>query len=260
MISFPWVAWSWIDCWASTTLNATSFTILAWVSRAWAGVTASTGSGGLTAVEPIFHRLVWEADWSNLDGNYSLGFVPASLKFAADFEDLNTGLNHPFTFTTAQSSTGIYCVAVTYDWWASNPWNWAGYVNGVADGTKTESSATLNVRTPRNDSIQKVGIWVAINSAGTRTGWWNGNIMEIAFWKNRVLSGAEIAMINGARQKWFCRQFYPADLKGYWQLNETSDGTTVSTSAWAIKDISWNGNNGTAFWTLTGRAENYLSY
>lgn len=259
MISFPGVAGSGIDCGTSTTLNGTSFSIVAWVYRAGNGITASTGSGGLTAVEPIFHRLVGEADGSNLDGNYSLGFVPASLKFAADFEDKNTGLNHPFTFTTAQSATGNYCVGVTYDGGASDPGNWAGYVNGVADGTKTESSATLNVRTPRDDSIQKVGIGVAINSTGTRTGGWNGMIMEVGFWKNKVLTSTEMALIANARRKGFMRQIQPASLTGYWLLNETSDGATVSTSAGVIRD-SIGSNHGTAFGTLTGRAENYLSY
>lgn len=259
MISFPWTLASWINCWASTSLNGTSFTILAWVYRAGNWATASTGSGGQTAIEPIFMRCVWEGDWSNVDGNWCLWFVPATLKFGADFEDLNSGLNHPFTFTTAQSATGVYLAVVTYDGWASNPWNWAWYVNGVADGTGTVSSATLNVRTPRNNSIQRVGIGVAIKSTWTRTGGWNGMIMECAFWKNKVLTAAEVALIWNARQKGFCRQIQPWSLTAYYLLGETVDWATVSTSANIIRDSVWT-NHWTAFGTLTGKAENYLSY
>ncbi len=255
MITFPGVSASGINCGVSSTINATGFTIACWVNR-----TGSSGAGGLTAVEPIFTRLVGEADGSNLDGNYLLGFVPASLKFAADFEDLSTGLNHPFTFNTAQSATGVYHAAVTYDGGASNPGNWAGYVNGVADGTLTVSSATLNVRTPRNDSIQQVGIGVCINSTGTRTGGWKGDIMECAFWKNQVLTAAEIALLYNSKLKGIERQIQPAALTGLWMLDETTDGVTVSTSAGVIKDRSGNANNGTAFGTLTGKAENVLSY
>lgn len=260
MITFPGVAASGIDCGNSSSLNATSFTIMAWINRTGAGNTASTGTGGLTAIEPIFMRCVGEADGSNVDGNYGLGYIPGTNQFGADFEDLNTGLNHPFTFTTVQSGSGIYQVAVTYDGGASDPGNWAGFVNGVADGTLTVSSATLNIRKPRNDSIQKVGIGVAINSSGTRTGGWKGDIMEVAFWKDRVLTATEIAAIYSSRVKGYCKQIQPADLKGYWPLNETSDGVTVSTSAGVIKDYSGSANSGTAFGTLTGKAENYLSY
>lgn len=260
MITFPGVAASGIDCGTSVTLNATGFSLMAWVNRTGAGNTASTGTGGLTAIEPIFHRCVAEADGSNVDGNWCIGYIPASNKFGADFEDLNSGLNHPFTFTTAQSGTGIYQCVVTYDGGASDPGHWAGYVNGAADGTATISSATLNVRTPRNDSIQHVGIGVAINSTGTRTGGWKGDIMEVAFWKNQVLTATEVAAIYNAREKGFCKQIQPGALTGYWLLNETTDGATVSTSAGVIKDCSGNANSGTAFGTLTGKAENYLSY
>lgn len=262
MMSFPGTAATGIDFGTSATLNATSFSISAWVYRAGNGNTAATGTGGLTgttAAEPIYTRGVGQADGSNVDANYFLGLIPASLKFAADFEDLNTGLNHPFIFTTAQSATGLYHVVVTYDGGASNPGNWAGYVNGAADGTATVTSATLNVRKPRNDSIQKVGIGVAINSTGTRTGGWNGNIIEVAFWKDKVITAAEVSAIYNAKLKGHARQIQPAYLNGYWLLGATPDGTTVSTSAGAIKDSSASNNSGTAFGTITGKAEVYLN-
>lgn len=261
MISFPGVSASGIACGTSTNLNASDFSISAWVSRAGNGITASTGTLGLTgatAAEPIFTRAVGEADGSNVDGNYFLGMIPATLQFAADFEDLNSGLNHPFTFTTVQSATGIFHVAVTYQRDVAGNGQWAGYVNGVADGTGSVVGTT-NVRTPRNDSIQRVGIGVAINSSGTRTGGWNGNIMELAFWKDKVLTAAEISLIATSRIKGMPRQIQPGSLTGYWQLDETADGVTVSTSANVIKDRIGNGN-GTAFGTLTGKADNYLTY
>ncbi len=136
---------------------------------------------------------------------------------------------------------------------------WTGYVNGVQDGTLTISGIPTFID-PRSDSIQKVGIGVAINSSGTRTGGWNGLIREVGFWKNKVLTAVEVKAISDAKMKGYMRQIQPASLTGYWMLDETSDGATVSTSAGVIKDRSGNGNHGTAFGTLTGKAENILSY
>ncbi len=256
MISLPNTAATGIDCGVSSTLNGDDFSIVVFVKRAGAGQTASTGTGGLTAVEPIFMRCVGEADGSNVDGNWSLGFIPATLKFAADFENMATGLNQPFTFTTAQSSTFEGCAAVTYD---HNTGIWVGYVNGVQDGTLTLSGSGTTIQ-PRSDSIQKVGIGVAINSSGTRTGGWNGLIKECGFWKNKVLSAAEVKAISNAKMKGFMKQIQPASLTGYYMLDETPDGATVSTSAGIIKDRSGSGNNGTAFGTITAKAETILSY
>lgn len=256
MISLPGTAATGIDCGVSSTLNGDDFSIVVFLKRAGAGNTASTGTGGLTALEPIFMRCVGEADGSNVDGNYGLGFVPATLKFAADFENMATGLNQPFTFTTAQSSTFQGCVAVTYD---HNTGIWTGYVNGVQDGTLTITGIPTFID-PRSDSIQKVGIGVAINSTGTRTGGWNGNIMEVGFWKNKVLTAAEVKAISDTKIKGFMRQIQKGSLNGYWQLDETADGATVSTSAGVIKDRSGSGNNGTAFGTITAKADVLLSY
>lgn len=252
----PGTAATGIDCGTSSTLNGDDFSIVVFVKRAGAGNAASTGTGGLTSLEPILMRCVGEADGSNVDGNWGLGFIPGSLKFAADFENMATGLNQPFTFTTAQSSTFEGCVGVSYDHATGI---WTGYVNGVQDGTLTLSGSGTTIQ-PRSDSIQKVGIGVAINSTGTRTGGWNGTISEAGFWKNKVLTAAEFKAISDAKMKGFMKQIQPGSLTGYWPCNETADGATVSTSAGIILDKSGNSNNGTAFGTITGKAETIMSY
>lgn len=254
MILFPGVAASGIDCGAASSVDASSFTISCWVVRTGTGVTGSTGSGGLT-LEPIIMKCVAEAEGSSVDGNFCLGFDPTALKFCADFEDLNNGLNHPFTFTSTRSNNTIYHVAVTYD--VSGSGTWTGYVNGASDGTATVS-ATTNIRTPRNDSIQHLGIGTAINSTGTRTGGWKGNISDVTLW-NTALSATQISALYSSFLKRAGVQIAPSNLTGYWGLNETSDGATVSTSASIIRDQVGT-NHGTAFGTLTGKAENFLSF
>lgn len=259
MISFPGIASSGINCGTAAILGSTSFTLAAWINRAGNGVIASTGSGGLTNLEPIIFKCVAESEGSTVDGNYCLGYDPTTQKFGGDFEDAASGVNRPFVFTTARGAglTGWMHVAVTYDF---STFTWAGYVNGVADGTLTLSGALSSAqKQPRNDSIQQFGVGTAINSTGTRTGGWNGFISDVAKW-SVVLTAAEIALLASSRLKGMPAQIRPASLNIYLPMNETADGTTVSTSASIIRDRSANTNHGTAFGTLTGRAENYLSY
>ncbi len=107
-------------------LGAQNFTLECWMRIDGAGVTANSGTGGIN-VAPLIDKGRGEGDGSNVDCNYIFG-VQADNRLAADFEDYNSGLNHPVV-GTAVLSTGVWhhC-AVTYD----GSW-WRIYIDGCAD-------------------------------------------------------------------------------------------------------------------------------
>jgi len=115
-------------------LGVTNFTIECWLKRTGAGATASTGTGGITAV-PLVTKGRGEADGDNRDMNWFLGFTSAGV-LTADFEDRNSGLNHPVTGTTAAGSNVWQHAAVTYAQDGTNG-TWVVYLNGVPDKTNT---------------------------------------------------------------------------------------------------------------------------
>src|SRR6267142_2808219 len=75
-------------------LGAQAFTLELWFMRTGSGVSASTGTGGVTAV-PLVTKGAAQADGSNVDMNYFLGIDAKTRVLTADFEDMNNGLNHP---------------------------------------------------------------------------------------------------------------------------------------------------------------------
>src|SRR5207248_3524484 len=116
-----------------------TFTLEVWFMREGAGKTASTGSGGLTAV-PLITKGVAEADGSNVDANYFLGIDGATQVLVADFEDINgtpAGGNHPVLGTTKIWPGVWYHAAATYD-----GTTWKLYLNGNLDKTLVVGSFT----------------------------------------------------------------------------------------------------------------------
>jgi hypothetical protein len=154
-------------------LGASTFTIEAWFRRDGAGVTTSTGSGGLVAV-PLVTKGRGEADGNNRDMNYFLG-IDGSGRLAADFEEGSSspspGLNHPVTGTTVLSNDTWYHAAATYD-----GTSWRLYLNGSLETTLVVG------RPPRSDSIQHAAIGSALNSTGAASGYFNGAIDEVRIW------------------------------------------------------------------------------
>ena len=169
---------------AAPGLGVTSFTLEGWIKRSGAGTTVSTGNGGAVAV-PIISKGRCENDGSTLDANYFLG-INASNQLAADFEDKNSGLNHPVTGVgTIPTNNTWHHVAVTYDQ-PSGTCNL--YLDGNLDRTLTINATDL-VRTPRNDSIQHAAIGTAVDLAGSPTsscaatgGYFMGVIDEARIW------------------------------------------------------------------------------
>ncbi len=188
-------------------LALSAFTVEAWVRRDGKGKTAGTGVGGLQLV-PIAGKGRGESDGSNLDCNYAFGFFGDVL--AADFEDSETGLNHPVIGTTAVPWGSWHHVAATYD-----GATWHLYLDGAV-----EAQSVANA-TPRADSIQHFGLAAAYNSSGEPAGALHGALDEVRVW-NHARSQAEIAGAMTVTA--------PAGdgLVGRWALDESDTGAPDS--------------------------------
>jgi hypothetical protein len=167
-------------------LGASTFTLETWFKREGPGVATSTGSGGVIAI-PLVTKGMAEADNSNVDMNYFLGIREADARLVADFEDAQSGANHPVAGNTVITSNVWHHVAATF-----GNGTWTLYLDGVVDGT----ASGLAAFTPRADSIQHAALGTALNSTGgvgsQTQGFFNGALDEARIW-NYVRSGAQIA-------------------------------------------------------------------
>src|SRR3989442_12280381 len=125
---------------ATATLGAKVFTLELWFMREGAGVTASTGTGGVIAA-PLIAKGVGETDnRDNKDANYFLGIDPKTRTLVADFEDTATSANHPITGSTKIWDNVWYHAAAVFDGTKGTL-----YLNGVQDAPVTG----LGTFTPR---------------------------------------------------------------------------------------------------------------
>ena len=83
---------------AAPGLGAANFTVETWFRRDGAGVSTSTGTGGVDAI-PLVTKGRAEGENSNVDMNYFLGIRASDGVLVADFEEgaagATPGLNHP---------------------------------------------------------------------------------------------------------------------------------------------------------------------
>jgi hypothetical protein len=215
---------------AASALGVSNFTAEVWFKRTGTGAATSTGSGGVTTAIPLVTKGRGEADGSNLDCNFFLGINTANNALAADFEDLNTGLNHPVLGVTAIANDTWNHAAVTYD---VTTGTWVLYLNGVPEVTNVISGA-LAIRTPRFDSIQHAALGSALTSGGTAAGYFLGRLDEARLW-NYARSGAEIAAN-------FQLQITNATgLIGRWSLDTTSGTVVTNDGTSALNGTMLNG-------------------
>ncbi len=183
----------------AASLNASNFTVECRFMRTGPGVTASTGTGGITTALPLVAKGVGEADGTNVDANYFLGIDNVTGKLVADFEQLNAtndgtaraaGLNFPIIGSTVLQNGVWYHAAATYN---TTTATWALYLNGVAEAAVVPSGAAAAFVgvVPRNDNIQGLGIGTTINSLGARAGFFQGLIDEVRIW-NAARPAADI--------------------------------------------------------------------
>lgn len=192
---------------AASSLNASSFTIECRFMRTGPGVTASTGTGGVTTALPLVAKGVGEADGTNVDANYFLGIDNATGRLVADFEQLNAtnngtaypaGQNFPVFGSTILQNGVFYHAAATYDTATAT---WKLYVNGVEE-TTTQTLPTFVGVVPRNDNIQGLGIGTTINSTGARSGFFQGVIDEVRIWNvartpAQILANKDLPIVTG---------------------------------------------------------------
>ena len=217
---------------AAPGLGTPTFTVETWFMRNGAGVTTTTGSGGLTAVVPLVTKGRNEGEGNTLDINYFLGLSANVL--AADFEEGAAGAvpgrNHPITGVTPILNNVWYHGAVTYDGATLQL-----YLNGLL-----EASAVVG-QPARADSIEHAALGTALNSNGVAAGFFAGTLDEARIWnyartQTQIASGKdrEIAAANG--------------LIGRWSFNECCVQP---------QDSSGHGQNGTLFgssWTWVSGA------
>ena len=187
---------------AAPGLNAAQFTIETWFKWTGSGVSATTGSGGVSSLIPLVTKGQGEGDTpANINENYVFGISGGRL--AGDFEDTATGLNHPVCAamgTPTITTNEWHHAAATYDGSC-----WALYLDGVALPIDTSCSdcvagacTVCPGATPQYSSIQHFGLGAMLNSGGAATGRYQGQLDEVRVW-NRALSQAEIqANMNAA--------------------------------------------------------------
>ena len=212
---------------AAPALSHSNFTLEIWLKRTGAGVTTSTGGGGIADAIPLLDKGRGEGDGSNVDMNYILAIRASDNRLVADFEEGATGaspgLNHPVAGLTAITNNGWYHAAATYD-----GATWRLYLNGVLE-------TNLFVGQPvRSDSIQHAALATAMNSLGAPAGFFQGLLDEARIW-NYARSGTEIS--NNYR-----KQIVSATgLVGRWGLNEGSGTVATNTGSSGINGTLVNG-------------------
>jgi hypothetical protein len=189
-----------------------------------------------------------------------LAYVPASSSIGCDFEDRNNGLNHKVTASFgAVPNFSMSHICVTYNHTSSRDTaSYMVYINGVFNNSSESRSTNELIRIPDTGSTQGIGIGCGITSTGTRGGAFLGQISDVAIW-DTVLSAEEVKQLATSKIKGMPLQFYSSSLKGYWPLDETPDGATISTAVSQIKDRSGRNIHGTAFGTILSKADDTIS-
>ncbi|MBT3220075.1 MAG: hypothetical protein HN348_13375 [Proteobacteria bacterium] len=168
-------------------LGAEIFTVECWFR--WDGEgndAASSGTGGVDFY-PLVGKGRGESDDGPEDMNYGLG-IGLDGVLVADFEDYDSGDNHPVHGVTDVRDGLWHHGAVTYD-----GQKWAIYLDGLLDVELSTDGAQ-----PRYDSEQHFAVGTAMNTNGTADGRFRGAIDEVRLW-SVALSQAEIqANVNQA--------------------------------------------------------------
>ena len=216
-------------------LDLATFTVEAWVRRDGAGISTTTGSGGVSAI-PLVTKGRGEADGDNRDMNWFFGIRDSDGVLTADFEEgaggTSPGLNHPVAGTTPLDTGVWYHAAVTYD-----GTTWRLYLNGTLDGE------LLVGEPPRSDSIQHAALASALTSTGSPAGYFDGALDEVRVWD---YARSETDIQGDINERIEIAQ---AGLVARWGLDEGA-GTTVYATAGTTADGSLQGTD----WTWAGPA------
>ncbi len=218
-------------------LGLSAFTLECWLRREGVGAATRTGGDGLSAI-PLIAKGRGEDDGSPLDMNYFLGLESTSGLLAADFEDKQTGANHPIVGITPLRFNTWYHAAATYD---GNQWRL--YLNGVLEAELTVGKAA------RNDSLQHAALAAALDSTGAPDGFFAGKLDEVRIW-NYARPAAQIA--DGMRAPFATTTANSASgLMARWGLNDGIGGEVFNSVGQkpdgTLRGTNWQWTNGIKF-------------
>ena len=194
-------------------LDLSTFTIETWFRRLGAGVTTSTGSGGIAAFLPLVTKGAGAGAGTTDDANWLLGIDTASDVLAADFQEgaagTSPGANHPVAGSTPIVNNVWYHAAATYD-----GTTWRLYLNGVLE-------AELVVgQPPRADSVVPAALGTALAADATPYGFFDGTLDEVRVWNVARTSTQIRATLNTEGP-------LAPTLAARWGLDDGSGTTTV---------------------------------
>jgi len=207
---------------ATSTLGTPTFTIECWFMRTGAGITTSTGTGGVTNAVPLLTKGRGEAEASTVDMNYFLGIRASDSVLVADFEEgtgqLSPGLNHPVIGVTQLARNVWYHAAATFD-----GTNFRVYLNGILENTVVVGAGRL----PQSASIQHAGLATGLTSANPTSvaaGFFAGRIDEARIWNHSRPQA-------GIRDSALLEIPSSPGLLGRWGLNDGAGATAVNSIA-----------------------------
>lgn len=199
-----------------------------------------------TASQAVFTKTgLYEAAAMYLLSSYGIGLHNAVVYL--DLYTTQTGYGAKNCVTITLSDTNWHHIVMTFD---ASEKELKGYLDGTLSDTVATTYGTIADPDRYNLFIGRNGRNHASipNFAGMEN--------EIAIW-NAVLTQAEVTNLY-SRVKGMPLQIRPANLQGYWALDDGADGTSGTDVTY--KDMSGTGNDGTGHNTLTNKAEEILSY
>lgn len=207
------------------------FTLETWFRRDGAGLSTSTGAGGIDNAIPLVSKGRGEADSPSQDMNYFLGIRASDGVLCADFEEGAAGtspsLNHPLTGVTPIANGIWYHAAVTYD---------GTWLRLYLDGSP--ETQLMVGQPPAVGGTQHAALASALNSSGTPDGLFQGALDEVRIWSVARTDAEIVASINSPLEG-------PVDgLVGRWGMNEGS-GNMIHSSAGSTLDGTILGSNWT---------------
>jgi hypothetical protein len=154
-------------------LHLPAFTLECWFRRDGAGITATTGTGGVVAA-PLVTKGRDEGDNGTFDMNFFLGIRTDGV-LVADFEEdrfsTTPGRNHPVIGATPVVDGTWYHAAATYD-----GSKWQLFLNG-----NLERELAVG-ETPQSQSVQRAALGTTLNTSNVPLGYYDGAIDEVRIW------------------------------------------------------------------------------